>query len=161
MHSQFKMYKNEEEYRRPKIIITSNGERKIISAYTNRAIKMYPGETLEKLSQRLKRNFQTARRNRKTQKLELSRLKVELQSLSQEFSELQFTIRNLQFSHAFQKKNYQEICKVFRFFITFLQNLENILNKEVQRHEYLRGLINNHKQGVVKVENVVKIINNN
>jgi len=54
-------------YIEPKTLFLENGTKVAVSSYTNRALKVYPGESDQKRSERLRRNYITVKRKRKIQ----------------------------------------------------------------------------------------------
>lgn len=65
-----------------------NGNTIYFSAYTNRKIKIYPGETPQQRELRLRRNFETTKKTRKMQESMLRECKEEKNRLSEENREL-------------------------------------------------------------------------
>ncbi|MES1919183.1 hypothetical protein MHBO_001046 [Bonamia ostreae] len=72
---------SEPDYRKPKTVINTKGEKTVYSAYTNRPIKTYPGETDETRNKRLQRNFIAARNKRVSEKNLIRSLKEDLREI--------------------------------------------------------------------------------
>ncbi|MES1919844.1 hypothetical protein MHBO_001600 [Bonamia ostreae] len=101
-------------------ILTENdkGEAIIVSAYTRRQIKTYPGESHEKRCERLKRNFETARKNRQTQKKVIESLKARARLLKDENEKIRSEVSYSEVQKTMDHNNYAkslDVLNIFKF----------------------------------------------